>query len=153
MSDALAWLSWENPVAVWWIGLISISVLNMAFWFFTKIKTITPLSAPLNKFMVAFSGFYVFGCAYRSFFPKADVQRICLFDTWLSSVFLGRTVATVAELSFVLQWALILYFYGKYLNNRIPQIMAQIIVVLITVAECFSWYAVITTNYLGNMIE
>jgi len=39
---------------------------------------------------------YVFGCAFRSFLPRAEV--ICLFDTWLSSVALGRTVATAAEI-------------------------------------------------------
>ena len=27
------------------------------------------------------------------------------------------------------------------------------IVPLILIAECFSWYAVLTTNYLGNAIE
>jgi hypothetical protein len=30
---------------------------------------------------------------------------------------------------------------------------AWVIVPLILVAECFSWYAVLTTNYLGNAIE
>jgi len=32
------------------------------------------------------SAVYVFGCAFRSILPRADVQRICLFNTWLSSV-------------------------------------------------------------------
>jgi hypothetical protein len=30
---------------------------------------------------------------------------------------------------------------------------AWIVVPLILIAECFSWYAVLTTNYLGNAIE
>ncbi|MDB5639420.1 MAG: hypothetical protein JWP51_4328, partial [Bradyrhizobium sp.] len=30
---------------------------------------------------------------------------------------------------------------------------AWVIVPLILIAECFSWYAVLTTNYLGNAIE
>jgi hypothetical protein len=30
---------------------------------------------------------------------------------------------------------------------------ARVIVPLILIAECFSWYAVLTTNYLGNAIE
>jgi len=52
---------------------------------------------------------YVFGCAFRSFLPRADVQRICLFDTRLSSVLLGRSVATVAEICFAAQWAIVLH--------------------------------------------
>ena len=49
--------------------------------------------------LLLFCAAYVFGCAFRSFLPRADVQRICLFDTWLSSAFIGRSVATVAEVS------------------------------------------------------
>src|SRR6516225_1303607 len=56
---------------------------------------------------------YVFGCAFRSFLPRADVQRICLFDTWLSSVVIGRSVATVAEVCFAAQWAIFLYQLGS----------------------------------------
>ena len=55
---------------------------------------------------------YVFGCAFRSVLPRADVQRICLFDTWLSSVFVGRSVATVAEVCFAAQWMIILSQLG-----------------------------------------
>ena len=55
---------------------------------------------------------YVFGCAFRSFLPRADVQRICLFDTWLSSVVVGRSVATVAEICFAVQWAIVLHRLG-----------------------------------------
>ena len=55
---------------------------------------------------------YVFGCAFRSFLPRADVQRICLFDTWLSSVVIGRSVATVAEICFAAQWAIVLRQLG-----------------------------------------
>jgi len=41
--------------------------------------------------------------------PRADVQRICLFDTWLSSIVRrGRSVATIAEVCFVAQWAIVL---------------------------------------------
>jgi hypothetical protein len=56
------------------------------------------------ELMVLLCGAYVFGCAFRSFLPRADVQRICLFDTWLSSVIVGRSVATVAEVCFAAQW-------------------------------------------------
>ena len=51
---------------------------------------------------------YVFGCAFRSVLPRADVQRICLFDTWLSSVLVGRSVATLAEVCFIIQWSIVL---------------------------------------------
>ena len=96
---------------------------------------------------------YVFGCAFRSFLPRADVQRICLFDTWLSSVVVGRSVATVAELCFAAQWAIILRQLGEIAGAETTLNAAWLVVPLILVAECFSWYAVLTTNYLGNAIE
>jgi hypothetical protein len=96
---------------------------------------------------------YVFGCAFRSVLPRADVQRISLFDTWLSSVFVGRSVATVAEICFVLQWAIVLHQLAKLAKADTARNIATVIVPLILLAETFSWYAVITTNYLGNTLE
>ena len=95
---------------------------------------------------------YVFGCAFRSVLPRADVQRISLL-TWPSSVFVGRSVATVAEICFVLQWAIVLYQLAKLAKAETARNIAMVIVPLILLAETFSWYAVITTNYFGNTLE
>ena len=105
------------------------------------------------ELMLLLCAAYVFGCAFRSFLPRADVQRICLFDTWLSSVVVGRSVATVAEIAFVAQWAIILHQLGTMTGADTALNVAWAIVPLILIAECFSWYAVLTTNYLGNAIE
>jgi hypothetical protein len=96
---------------------------------------------------------YVLGCAFRSILPRADVQRICLFDTWLSSVMVGRSVATIAELCFAAQWAIVLYALGRVANSDTAKTIAKAIVPLIALAECCSWYAVITTHFLGNVLE
>jgi hypothetical protein len=105
------------------------------------------------QLMLFLSAAYVFGCAFRSFLPRADVQRICLFDTWLSSVTVGRSVATIAEICFVVQWAIILHQLGTMTGAGTTLSAAWIIVPLILIAECFSWHAVLTKNYLGNAIE
>src|SRR5262249_61703514 len=91
---------------------------------------------------------YVFGCAFRSILPRADVQRICLFDTWLSSVVVGRSVATVAELWFAAQWAIILNQLGAMTGADTTLNIALGIVPLLVRAECLSWGAVLTTNHL-----
>ena len=96
---------------------------------------------------------YVFGCAFRSFLPRADVQRICLFDTWLSSVMVGRSVATVAEVCFVVQWAIVLHQLGTITGADTTLNAAWVIVPLILIAECFSWHAVLTRNYLSHAVE
>jgi hypothetical protein len=103
--------------------------------------------------MVLLCAAYVFGCAFRSLLPRADVQRICLFDTWLSSVIVGRSVATIAEVCFALQWAIVLRQLGRLTQSDTVQRIARLVVPFIVMAEICSWYAVITTSYLGNTIE
>jgi hypothetical protein len=99
------------------------------------------------------SAVYVIGCAFRSILPRADVQRIGLFDSWVSSVLVGRSVATVAELCFMAQWALLLNHIAKDARARFWIVLSWLLVPLIVVAEVCSWYAVLTTSYLGNAIE
>ena len=153
----LVWQARSNPLAWWWGSLTLVSNANILVWFllYREFYRSTPAS-PANAgigLMLLLCAAYVFGCAFRSFLPRADVQRICLFDTWLSSVFVGRSVATVAEVCFAAQWAIILYQLGSMAGADTTVNAAWVIVPLIVVAECFSWYAVLTKNYLGNAIE
>jgi hypothetical protein len=151
-------LAWSNPLAWWWGLLTLVSGVNIAVWLVLyrelhEQPTADLASASNIELMLLLCAAYVFGCAFRSFLPRADVQRICLFDTWLSSVVVGRSVATVAEISFAAQWAIILHQLGTMTGADTTLNAAWVIVPLILVAECFSWYGVVTTNYLGNAIE
>jgi hypothetical protein len=105
------------------------------------------------QLMLFLSAAYVSGCAFRSFLPRADVQRICLFDTWLSSAVVGRSVATVAEVCFAAQWAMLLHRLGTMTGADTVLSVAWVIVPLILIAQCFPWYAVLTRNFLGHAIE
>ena len=151
-------LAWSNPLAWWWGLLTLVSTANIAVWFVLYRQLQEQPTGSLGttsgtQLMLLLCAAYVFGCAFRSFLPRADVQRICLFDTWLSSVVVGRSVATVAEVAFAAQWALILHQLGTMTGAGTTLNVAWVIVPLILIAECFSWYAVLTTNYLGNAIE
>jgi hypothetical protein len=151
-------LAWSNPLAWWWGLLTLVSGVNIAGWLWLYRQLHEPPagglgSAPGVELMLLLCAAYVFGCAFRSFLPRADVQRICLFDTWLSNVAVGRSVATVAEVCFVAQWAIVLHQLGTMTGSGTTLNAAWVIVPLILVAECFSWYGVVTTNYLGNAIE
>jgi hypothetical protein len=151
-------LAWSNPLAWWWGLLTLVSGVNIAVWFvlYRRLQEPpagTPGSMSGIEIMLILCAAYVFGCAFRSFLPRADVQRICLFDTWLSSVVVGRSVATVAELCFAAQWAMILHQLGTMTGADTTLNAAWVIVPLILIAECFSWYAVLTTHYLHNAIE
>jgi len=146
---SLDWLDWTNPVAIWWCFLLVISVVNITLWLQLRSRFGNAVIEPL----LLLSAVYVFGCAFRSVLPRADVQRICLFDTWLSSVMIGRSVATVAELCFAVQWAIVLRALGRLTNADTAKTISRMILPLIALAECCSWYAVISTNFLGNVLE
>jgi hypothetical protein len=153
----VAWLDWSNPVAIWWGFLLIVSAVNIAALLTLGVRFRTSPDKAAGTFaiepLLLLCAVYVLGCAFRSVLPRADVQRICLFDTWLSSVMVGRSVATIAELCFAVQWAIVLHALGKVAHSDTAKNIAKAIVPLIAVAECCSWYAVITTNFLGNAIE
>jgi hypothetical protein len=161
---SLAWqarsgsLTWSNSLVWWWTLLTLVSGANIAILFllyreFQQRPAASFEGAPKIELMLFLCAAYVFGCAFRSFLPRADVQRICLFDTWLSSVVIGRSVATVAELSFAAQWVIVLQQLGTMTGADTALNIAWAVLPLIVIAECFSWYAVLTTNYLGSAIE
>ena len=157
-SSLTSSLAWSNPLAWWWGLLTLVSGVNIAVWFVLYRQLHDQPAVGLGGtsgigLMLLLCAAYVFGCAFRSFLPRADVQRICLFDTWLSSVVVGRSVATVAEICFAAQWAIILYQLGKMTGADTTVNAAWVIVPLIVIAEGFSWYAVLTRHYLGNAIE
>jgi hypothetical protein len=154
----LLWQTRSNPLAWWWACLTFASSANIALWLLLYWQLHGPTvasasNAPGTQVMVYLSAAYVFGCAFRSILPRADVQRICLFDTWLSSVFVGRTVATVAEVCFAAQWAIILNELARMTGLDAVLVISYGIVPLIIVAQCCSWYGVLTTNYLAHAIE
>jgi hypothetical protein len=151
-------LVWSNPVARWWGLLTLVSGVNIAVWVVLYRNLHEPQAGAIGgrfgiELMLALCAAYVFGCAFRSLLPRADVQRICLFDTWLSSVMVGRTVATLAEVCFAVQWAIILHRLGTMTGADTTLNAALAIVPLILIAEAFSWYAVLTKKYWSNAVE
>ena len=138
----------STAVFVWWIALCAISALNIVAWY--RVSRDAPGHRQRQR---ALSLIFVLVCAFRSFLPRADVQRICLVDSWWSTVLVGRSVATVAELCFMAQWALILRETAEDLGSDFAVLISHVMVPLIACAECFSWYAVVTTSYIGNALE
>jgi hypothetical protein len=106
-----------------------------------------------RRWLLWLSAGYVFGCAFRSFLPRIDLERVCLVQSWLSYMSVGRSVATVAELCFMAQCALLLRMAGSGLHSNFTVRVSQLLLPLIVVAECASWYAILSTNYLGHVLE
>ncbi|MFA6904501.1 MAG: hypothetical protein WC236_15605, partial [Gallionellaceae bacterium] len=122
-------------VQIWWIFLCVIAVLNIAAWivsarllasghenFFSSIKY------RQRRWMLWLSAAYVAGCAFRSFLPRIDLERVCLVQTGLSNMMVGRSVATVAELCFIAQCALLLHQAGSSKNNKFVVMVSWLLI-------------------------
>jgi hypothetical protein len=144
---------------LWWSWLIAIAVFNMVAWCCIakaqqrQCATMSTAEWRARQLMLLLSAGYVAGCAYRSFFPVFDIPRLTLADSVFASAFVGRTVATCAELCFAAQWALLLRSLTGVGGGRSAALGATLVFPLIGLAECASWHAVLTRINLGHVVE
>jgi hypothetical protein len=152
-------MAMATEVFVWWFLLCVVSALNvLALSYSARVLWHKQGTLPADiyasrRLQLVLSAGYVLGCAYRSALPVFDVQRVCLFDSWLSSVMVGRSVATVAELCFVTQWALLMREISMVTQSKPARLASMAVLPLIAVAETCSWYSVLTTSNIGHVIE
>ena len=149
----------SDGVVSWWSLLCAVAALNILAWCMSAVAhkrrrtAIAPEALSARRLQLQLSAVYVFGCAFRSVLPVFDGPRICLFNSWLSSVIVGRSVATCAELCFVAQWALMLRETSRATDSVLGNFASLAVVPLIAVAEACSWYSVLTTSNLGHVAE
>ena len=88
----------NRKTALWWAGLCTASLFNIGVWL-----VVAWVERPYTEYrlwQLMLSGIYVSVCAFRSVFPRVDLERLCLWDTSFSAIFTGRFVATLAEMCF-----------------------------------------------------
>lgn len=127
------------------------AVFNICIWLWAIY-----VQSDMQNFSLAqpiLSGIYVFVCAFRSFLPRIDLERYCLFDHPLSSVMLGRATATVAEICFSLQCALLIYDLGQFVHSPLIMLIAFTLLPIIVFAQISCWYAALTLNHFWHGIE
>lgn len=143
----------------WWTFLCVVAAINGLAWsisalvLYRRQGSMSRDAFALLRTQLLLSAVYVAGCGFRSFVPVYDVPRIVMLDSWIASVFMGRSVATVAELCFVAQWAVMLRAISRSTGSTLGQTVAMLLVPLITIAEICSWYSVLTTSNIGHVME
>ncbi len=132
-------------ITYWWYCLCATAAVNALAWTVLAVSlqqqrgALSAASYIACRRQLLLSAIYVFGCAFRSVLPVYDVGRIVLVNSWISSVLVGRTVATVAELSFVTQWTLMLHQSAVSTGAGSAKIISLTIVPLIALAELCCW--------------
>ena len=141
-----------DPRVTAWIGsLAALAALNTGLWIWLAHSV--QWRSPYTEAQLLLSGVYVGVCGFRSLFPRVDLERVCMWDTWLSAILLGRTAATVAEVCFALQCGLFVQRLAHITGAPLMDVGPRIFVSLVVVAEVVCWYAVLSLNHIGHAIE
>jgi hypothetical protein len=111
------------------------SGMGQVFW--TAVYNLRPLLATI----------YVIACGIRGVWPRMDELRICFYDSSISVVAIGRSLATIAELSFCAQICLaVLTVSGSYL-------VANTLLIANVIAQSCCWFSIITQDQRGHTVE
>ena len=153
----------DRNTILWWATLSLISLVNICVWVYSYRTLIPSGSVTSNdddrphhvyqRYLLFLAGIYVFVCAYRSFLPRIDLERYCLWDTPLSSIFLGRLSATIAEVCFACQIALFLRRLGTVHEHPYSVLLSLLLVPAISIAQIFCWCGVVTLNHGYHAME
>lgn len=139
----------EPRTRMWWRFLKGVSVLNLAL--FGGVAFTVDLALPYRVPHLILAGIYTAVCAFRSFFPRVDLERTVMVDHWLSSIVLGRTSATIAEMCFTAQLSLVLFELSPTVSWFYP--IGIGILPLIALAQAACWYGVLSGNHLWHAVE
>jgi hypothetical protein len=144
-------LSNTLPAMTWWRTLCLLGITNICLWL--AVWYFNDSADPYSAIQIALSGVYVFVCAYRSIFPRVDLERLVLVDSTFSNIFLGRSAATIAEICFGVQLGLLVHQLGGYAGLPWVQHAAWVITICTTVAQAFCWHSILTLNHVTQAVE
>ena len=153
-----------------------VSLLNITIWVFSYVRLRDVAAGTQTAHASSDQGAYIMEqlslslvytvvCAYRSWWPRIDLERYVLVDSVLSSIFLGRLSATVAEVSFARQVSLLVSALGVFVRQHsevgaaaetvagLCDVLSTVLVPVLAVAQCCCWYSVVTLSHLGHAVE
>ena len=146
----------NNIVLGWWSFLIVVSIFNISFisyYYFTHSLN--------NKQTFVFILAFIFAivCAIRTISPTKYTEKTCFFKTKLLTPFIIRTLATIAELSYIILCIFVFFHIIEvihlYSNKKLGHIKPYIyaVIPIIILAEVFSWSGSITEYQPWNISE
>ena len=138
-------MSLDFTETFWWHCLCTGILVNIVLWLKSEATTNHEKRQKLLSFL------FILANTIRSVFPRIDVERICYFDSFLSTTIVGRSFATVAEIALSLQIASSLLHIMKDLTIRSS--LPYIIPPAICIAQILCWIGVLTTNQLFHVFE
>lgn len=152
MNDSQKGELWNSSLSL--VSIINIIVIT--YYYFNYRKTMDKQ----HTFMTILVMIYVYVCAIRSIWPREEHGSLCFYDNIISTPMMGRSLATIAELSFVLFLVILTNtFLTDSLNiTKIKNInylikTNLILFPLIFLAQLCCWIGVATKRAGWNAIE
>jgi len=114
------------------------AILNIYF----LLQTIAPKISIIDPFLLVPAQILFAVSAYRCLFPVGYVKNIVLHDTFLSSIFLTRLLATFVEIAYIYMFSYVLRIINA---EQIPLIdwLAWLMVIQVVVSQGFVWGAIL----------
>src|SRR5262245_34427830 len=140
----------DRKLTIWLGSIVALAAFNVGLWIW--IARSAAMRTPYAETQLLLSGVYVGVCGFRSLFPRVDLERVCVWDTWLSAILLGRTAATIAEVCFALQCVLFVQRLSDITGMPLLYTAAQTFMPLVFVAELVCWFTIMTNDPLGQAL-
>lgn len=139
-------------VNTWSTFMISVAIINILIicYVYTNVKS----SFEMKLFIL--SAIFVTVNSIRSIWLRQDNERVCLFNSIMSSPLLGRLITTISELAFVALYILVIKEIIKksnYSNSSSLNLTLNIVFFMIVIAEVFCWSGCLSNNQYWNMLE
>ncbi len=147
----------DKNVLRWWVSLSIISIINIVFIIYYYI--INKNTNYINLCLFSLASIYAVVCAIRSLWPRKDIEKVCIFNSKMSTPLVGRSLATIAELCFIVVIIFIMLHVNKnvenFTGNKNKNIVLtlKLILPIIIIAEILSWIGCITEFELWNAAE
>lgn len=141
----------DDKTKIWWVIICLASIANMTGWCIAMLTVNS--QNPYVKWHLILSGIYTAVCAFRSFLPRIELERVCLVDTVFSSMVISRTGATVAEICFATQAGLFLEEISGLANISWVASLKFPTIIALSTAQVLCWYGVVTLDNMGHFLE
>jgi hypothetical protein len=144
-----------------WLNLLKfVSIINISIVCVYIVLYYNSISK-IQSFYFILVAIYVLVCAIRSLWPRLDTKCTCVFNNKISSPLVGRSLATIAEMAFIILIVMItntiLNIVQKSIGNthfiETLKILNLMIIPTIFIAQLTCWYGITTKNYFWEIIE
>ena len=118
------------------------SVLNVYFFY----QTLNfPLSSLESHLLIPAQLLFIVS-AYRCFFPVSYATNAVLHNSFLSSIFITRLLATVVEIAYIYQFGYLIRLFNQH-EYVFVDIFSWLMVIQVCISQCFVWCAILMGRF------